>query len=222
MTAGAPQSLTAAEAPASTEQGAFRAAFDTCYGDILGFCTLRVGPDDGQDLAAEVFARAWQSWPHAPADPRPWLYGIARHLVVDRYREKARHPHLGLTAAPDGVGPDAHGLTETRLDLRQAWAQLGDDDREVLALVAWDDLSPADAAQVLGISRAAATMRLSRARRRLRRRLDDADGPAAARTPAAPSRHAPPAREPAASRPARPHLPQTSVAPLCGAESSQS
>lgn len=52
-------------------------------------------------------------------------------------------------------------------------------DREVLALIAWDDLSPDEAAEVLGCSRAAFAVKLHRARSRLRvqLRLLDTDDP---------------------------------------------
>ena len=50
--------------------------------------------------------------------------------------------------------------------------ELGDDDRELLLLVSWEELSPAEAAKVLGISSLAARSRLHRARRRLRALLE--------------------------------------------------
>ncbi len=49
---------------------------------------------------------------------------------------------------------------------------LGDDDRELLLLVSWEELSPGEAAKVLGVSSLAARSRLHRARRRLRTLLE--------------------------------------------------
>lgn len=52
-------------------------------------------------------------------------------------------------------------------ELVSALARLGERDREVLLLVAWEDLDPASAAAALGCSRATFAVRLHRARRRL-------------------------------------------------------
>ena len=52
-----------------------------------------------------------------------------------------------------------------------AWRELREADREVLSLIAWEELSVADAARALGCSAAAFSVRLHRARRRLERLL---------------------------------------------------
>lgn len=55
--------------------------------------------------------------------------------------------------------------------LRDALDGLGDDDREILRLAAWEGLTPAELAAVLGCSVNAASIRLHRARRRLAEKL---------------------------------------------------
>ncbi len=60
--------------------------------------------------------------------------------------------------------------------------ELGDEDRELLLLVSWEELSPGEAARVLGISSLAARSRLHRARRRLRALLEQREA-AASRNP---------------------------------------
>ena len=55
-----------------------------------------------------------------------------------------------------------------------ALARLGRRDREVLMLTAWEGLTPKETATALGCTHAAARMRLSRAKRRLRAALDQA------------------------------------------------
>ncbi len=49
--------------------------------------------------------------------------------------------------------------------------ELAPDDRELLMLVSWEGLSPAEAAKVLGLSALATRSRLHRARRRLRAQM---------------------------------------------------
>jgi DNA-directed RNA polymerase specialized sigma24 family protein len=60
--------------------------------------------------------------------------------------------------------------------LAEAFTRLSDADREVLALIAWEGLDARSAAQVLGCSAPTATMRVFRARRRLRAFLDEEEG----------------------------------------------
>ena len=58
-----------------------------------------------------------------------------------------------------------------RVDLVRAWQRLSPEDQQVLTLTVFEDLTGPQAARVLGISRAAFSLRLLRARRRLRRHL---------------------------------------------------
>ncbi|WP_327723448.1 sigma factor-like helix-turn-helix DNA-binding protein [Streptomyces europaeiscabiei] len=60
------------------------------------------------------------------------------------------------------------------MDLAAAWQALAPADQEVLSLHVWEQLSAKDAAKVLGCTRAAYAMRLTRAKRRLAARIDRA------------------------------------------------
>jgi len=156
----------------SRDDASFEEAFGAHYPGVLAFVARRVGADVAEDVAAEVFLRAWNTWDTAPADARPWLFGIARHLVVDQFREAERRRRLELRAATGTAHTcDDHTLTDTTVDLRRAWERLTDTDREVLALIAWDGLTARQAATVLGCTRAAFSVRLTRARRRLHQHL---------------------------------------------------
>jgi RNA polymerase sigma-70 factor, ECF subfamily len=56
--------------------------------------------------------------------------------------------------------------------------ELSDEDRELLLLISWEELSPGEAARVLGVSSLAARSRLHRARRRLRTLLEQRESAA--------------------------------------------
>jgi len=157
----------------TARRAAFADVFNANYAVILGFISRQVAEPFAEDIAAEVFTRAWESWPNAPAEQKPWLLGIARHLVVDHYRATERGDRLA-TAIGNQLGPiyDPHTGTDVALDLQRAWAELSTSDREVLALVAWDGLTGEQAASVLNCSRTAFSVRLTRARRRLRALLE--------------------------------------------------
>jgi len=61
----------------AAQRAAFADVFNANYSVVLHFITRRVAEPIAEDLTAEVFTRAWESWPKAPAKQRPWLPGIA-------------------------------------------------------------------------------------------------------------------------------------------------
>jgi RNA polymerase sigma-70 factor, ECF subfamily len=103
-------------------------------------------------------------------DPRPWLYATARNLVWAEARGAAKAA-AARPAEPDreGATADLPGLDQA---LRAALGSLSRLDAEALLLVAWEDLTPAQAARSLGITSVAFRVRLLRARRRIRARLE--------------------------------------------------
>lgn len=131
------------------------------------------------DLTADVFVEVIRSASTYRADlgpPRAWLTGITRHVVADHYRSSARedetvrrlqgHRLLNEDSA-DRIVHRIAAEAQARSVLA-AIAQLPDALRDVVELVAVDELTVADAAAVLGISPVAARVRYHRARRRLR------------------------------------------------------
>ena len=72
-------------------------------------------------------------------------------------------PRASSAPDPADIGPDP--------DLAQALETLREEDRELLRLWAWEQLEPKEIAPVLDISVNAATLRLSRAKKRLANEL---------------------------------------------------
>jgi RNA polymerase sigma-70 factor, ECF subfamily len=152
----------------------FRMVFEVAYGPLCRYARHRGldGPD-AEDLVAHTLEIAWRRIEEVPADePLPWLYAVARNLWRNQARRDRRRrdllarfrPSLTPEAASDPAAL-APGL------LRAALETLSDSDQEILRLVAWDGLTPADLATALGCSPVAARTRLHRARSRLARRL---------------------------------------------------
>jgi RNA polymerase sigma-70 factor (ECF subfamily) len=171
--------------PNRDREARFRALYGDAYGDVLRFVQRRVDPSQAEDVAADTFLVAWRRLddaPDAPDDRRAWLFGIARRCLLNARRGEGRRDALAVrvagtvrSAAPvDGV--DADPLAQLG-DLATAWRRLSETDQEALSLAVFDDLTSAQAARVLGVSAAAYRVRLLRARRALRRRLDPADVP---------------------------------------------
>jgi RNA polymerase sigma-70 factor (ECF subfamily) len=160
---------------ATTAETRFHALFKRHYGDVVRYAIRRVGADDADDVAEDVFAVVWRRIDRVPdgAGALPWIYGVARRVTANHHRASRRRRRLWSKAAGEetvATHPDP------RPELIDALARLGSRDREVLELRAWEGLEPREMAEVLGCSVNAATVRLHRARRRLAAELGPEGG----------------------------------------------
>ncbi len=124
---------------------------------------------EAEDLVAEVFTTAWRRRTELPGPElrRAWLFGAARRLLLAESRRR-RHDHEvveRLVADPGSTvrGGDAH----CQQAVASALGRLDPDDRELIELVEWERLSPAEVAVVLGVRPGTARVRLHRARQAL-------------------------------------------------------
>jgi RNA polymerase sigma factor (sigma-70 family) len=129
---------------------------------------------NADDLVQETLAKAWEraaSW-SGMGDIRPWLFSIMHNLRMDLARKPglATVPIDGdaLAVPDDQRQPDSLALR----DLDNALRKLSGEHREVLLLVALEDMSYAQAAEVLGCPIGSVMSRLSRARAHLRTLLE--------------------------------------------------
>ena len=142
------------------------------------FLVRRVGTAAAEDLLAEVFTAAvagrFRVQPHPSGSALPWLYGIATNTVREHLRRRPAHGLYDGEAAVDWDAVDARLDAAAQRDgLRLALAALTGSERELLLLVAWEGLSPAEAGAVLGLTPVAARSRLHRARSRAQASLDE-------------------------------------------------
>jgi RNA polymerase sigma factor (sigma-70 family) len=149
---------------------------------VHGFIARRAGRQMADDLLGEVWVRAFAArggYDPAYADARPWLYGIARNVLRAHWRIRRDAGH----AVQDAVDPwdevvDQLDSAARAQALIPALRALPAPERDVLLLVAWEQLSPAEAAMVLGIPQGTARSRLHRARAALRPVLTGSPDPA--------------------------------------------
>lgn len=141
--------------------------------EIMGYALRRTtAPEDAADALAETFLVAWRRLADVPAggEARLWLFGTARRVLANQRRAERRRTRLA-EALREALWQGADTLSapdRERADLMRALAELDSADRELLMLIGWEELTPAEAARVLDISPLAARTRLHRARRRLR------------------------------------------------------
>ncbi|PPF41872.1 hypothetical protein C5B85_18295 [Pseudoclavibacter sp. AY1F1] len=152
----------------------FEALFTINHPKILKYAQRRLPTLAlAEDIAAEVFTAAWQSWSEGQRPQLPWLYRVAANKIADRYRsdERKEAVQIALTRLHEEPGHTADPLD--LLSLRDALLLLGDRDREAITLHYWEGLNASEIAEVLGCSTPNAWTTLSRARKRLRHALSD-------------------------------------------------
>jgi RNA polymerase sigma-70 factor (ECF subfamily) len=161
----------------------FAAVFDRHGDEIYRYATGRLGPDAADDVTAETFLTAFRkrgTYDLGRDDARPWLYGIATRWISEHRRTERRH-YDGLARLP--VPQQAEAFEEAAANrvaarqmlplLARVLATLSQDERDLLLLVAWTDLSYAEVAQALGIAPGTVASRLHRVRGKVRKLLGD-------------------------------------------------
>lgn len=161
-----------------SEEG--EARFERLYRDhaaaVFAYALRRSSHDEAADAAAETFVVAWRRLDEVANDQAlPWLYAIARRVLSTQRRSSTRQDAVAARVAFERDDETVGGPGETTPLVIPALAELRQDEREVLMLTAWEELSSKEAAAVLGCSPTAYRIRLHRARLRLRRALSDLD-----------------------------------------------
>lgn len=152
--------------------------FDQLYAAYLpriyGFVFNRVRhKQTAEDLTAQVFYKVVDHLGSFRADQggfQAWVYRIARNQVIDHYRVSKPTADLETAAEPQ-VGDDFVEQIDLGMNaaaLKRQLKQLSEQQREVVMLRVWDDLSHAEIAAVLNISEANSKVIFSRAVARLR------------------------------------------------------
>ncbi|MCZ2807040.1 RNA polymerase sigma factor [Modestobacter sp. VKM Ac-2983] len=167
-----------------TDPGQFAMLFDRHAPAVHRYLSRRVG-DVADDLLSETFLVAFRrraAYRAEHVEVRPWLLGIATHLVHGQQRtEQRRLRALGRTALPAPSLPaddddlsDRLAAQALRGPIAAALAGLKAADRDVLLLFAWEQLSYEEIAAVLDVPIGTVRSRLHRARRQTRAVLADA------------------------------------------------
>jgi RNA polymerase sigma factor (sigma-70 family) len=166
------------------DTGAFAEFYRRHVDKVIGFGLRRMHtPEDVADFVAAVFVQVIESVKRFDPDRGravPWLLGIsANTMSVERRRRARAFDAAQRVAGRRYLTPADHELVEERLDaaaaarrVYMALAALPDGERAVAALVMVDELSPAEAAEALGLRPVAVRARLARARRKLRAALE--------------------------------------------------
>lgn len=173
--------------PAAERRSRYEALVTAVVEPMRRYALRRTDHASAEDVVAEALLVIWRRLDDVPAGGElPWCYAVTRRCLANSDRSRRRRTSLvarialldrpGDGAADEPVVPDPA--------VHQALRRLPIDDREVLRLWAWEDLRPAEIAEVLGITPNAVSIRLHRAKGRLATALGRPE-PGATATPGA-------------------------------------
>lgn len=135
---------------------------------VVAYVRRRAPEDVVDDIVAETFLVAWRRLDDVPEPALPWLFGVARRVLSTHHRGDRRRRELGSRlAATQSVSLPAWS-EDGQERTTAALAALPEKDREALMLIAWEGLTPKQAAAVLNEPAGRFRVRLHRAKRRIK------------------------------------------------------
>jgi RNA polymerase sigma-70 factor (sigma-E family) len=128
------------------------------------------GPEAGEDLLQAALERLLKHWREFEGDPEPYLRRTLYHLAADDWRRQRRWRDRvpRLRGADRGIVADRSAEVDQRDELFRLLLQLTPGQRAAVVLRYWEDLSEAEAAEVLGCSVGTVKSAASRGLARLR------------------------------------------------------
>lgn len=182
------------------DEEAFARLVETYQTAIFNLCYRMLGESgEAEDAAQESFLRAYsQLSTYDPARSfKTWLFSIASHYCIDRLRKRRLiwlsldddelppHPALQEPTA----GPEEVSVAREQTAVIQALlAQLAPEDRSVLIMRYWYDLSYEEIAEATRVTVSAVKSRLHRARGTMAEMVKSAPADSRAHRPLARSR----------------------------------
>jgi RNA polymerase sigma factor (sigma-70 family) len=155
----------------------FEQLYEAHAGPLLAFLEYRIGNVElAQDLHADTFERALKArfrFDQRRGSQKTWLYSIALNALRDHVRRAAVESRAmdKLAAGAPASGPSAADDYGTRDELRAALEQVGEDEREALALRFGADLSLREIASITGTKETTVKGRIHRGLRKMREEL---------------------------------------------------
>lgn len=141
---------------------------------VYAYARRHVEESHCDDVVSETFLVAWKRPEQVPPMALPWLLVVARNVIANQRRTSRRADDLWFAAVRQGwtaTSPSADQSVMEREAMIAALEACTRAEREALILTAWDGLTPEQAAAIADCSTRAFTVRLHRARTRLRTAL---------------------------------------------------
>lgn len=152
----------------TTDTSAADELWRTHADELLRFATVLVGPTDAHDIVVEAFLRSTESMtPGGVTNQRAYLFRAVVNHAHDLRRSRERRWARDLAA----IGSTSMAAPDTFIDVRRAVAGLSVQQRAVVYLAYWEDLTERSIADFLQVSPGTVRRHLVRARSNLRKAL---------------------------------------------------
>lgn len=158
----------------------FHAVVDLVYEPLQRYLARRIAPADVAEVLNDSLLVIWRRIEQVPVDdPLPWTYGVAKRCIANHRRASQRRLRLiGRITEHDArdelvVNAPTPDLADPELET--ALEALDESDRELIRLWAWEQLEPREIAVVLDATPNAVSLRLSRAKQRIRSSMERQD-----------------------------------------------
>jgi RNA polymerase sigma-70 factor (ECF subfamily) len=143
----------------------FSALYEGTRPRIIAYALRRTSSrEDAADIVAETFEIAWRRLDEIPAGQADllWLYVTARYVLANHGRRLRRRDEITVRLADElrGVSLHEEPPDEDSMSMKSCLNALSSDDREVLMLAGWEELSAAEMGRVLGCSPTARRARI--------------------------------------------------------------
>ena len=156
----------------------FEAVVAALYDPLQRYVRRRAAADEADDVLSDVLLTIWRRLEDVPGEAAlPWSYGVARRALSNHRRAASRHLRLVErleSERPPARDDDPGGQLEDP-ELAAALAALPVADQEILRLWAWEQLEPRDIAVVLMTTPNAVSLRLTRVKAKLEKKLTRQD-----------------------------------------------
>lgn len=160
--------------------------YDDHARDLHRYLAIRVDPQAAADLVSEAFLTAWErrdTFDPSRASLKAWLFGIATNLMRHHARSESRrlrawsreHARRTVVELVEDRTASVVDAKSVVADLAETLVGLRPEERDVLLMVAWADLTADEISAVTDTPVATVRTRLFRARKKLRARLNGSD-----------------------------------------------
>lgn len=156
--------------------GEFAARYDQHHLAVFRYAARRLGPATAEDVVAEAFTIAWariDTFDRQRGEFVSWLFGIVTNVIARHHRQETRQWRAFAKVGVDDTDTFDDDLA-SRLDADVRWPHVADilagmssQDRDVLLLHVWQEMSYQQVADTLGIPIGTVRSRIARARGRL-------------------------------------------------------
>jgi len=162
-----------------SEATLFASLYEQHQRHVYAYCRRRVTADIVDDVVADVYLAVWRRISEAPTGEgaRPWLYRIAYLVTSNHWRGASRRRKLESKLESIGISsgvsiPDQIIVREEVREALEILDRLNTNDREIIKLSVWEDLSNPQISVVLDIDENTVRQRLFRAKKRLTREYE--------------------------------------------------